>query len=596
VDEPAAQLIGNIDNTEDLRRLDSSGLNRLADELRAFLIHEISERGGHFGANLGVVELTVALHYVFQTPFDSIIWDVGHQAYAHKVLTGRRRDFAGNRRLGGISGFPSRAESPHDAFGTGHASTSIGAAIGIAQARKKDAATGRAARSIAVIGDGALTGGLAFEALNQLGGCTLPVLVIVNDNQMSIDPNVGGISRHLSHLKQNAGIAGRNSIFENLDIPYRGCFDGHDIQELLRVFREWDAQPVPCIIHLSTLKGKGFAPAEEEQTRWHATGKFDKVSGRLVEEPIRHTQKYQDVFGQTLLEMAERNANVVGITAAMPSGTSLKTMADRLPHRCFDVGIAEAHAVTFAAGMATQGLRPFVAIYSTFLQRAYDQVIHDVALQKLPVVFCIDRAGLAGADGPTHHGAFDLAYLSCIPNLTVAAPRNAWELRLLMYTALNHVSGPFAIRYPRGYAPDGSEPGPMEPLLNYTAVPLSPGQSGLVISVGPMATQVGDALDGMGQDHDIAHWDVWFIKPIDPMLLTQALSQPFVLVVEDGCRRGGVGATLGHELMEAGYRGKFQSMALPDAFIPQGSPEELYRLCGLDAEGIRAQMNALLGK
>lgn len=592
MDEARIPLLRTIESIDELRRLNEGQLSKLADELRQYLIHEISERGGHFGANLGVIELTIALHYVFQTPLDSVVWDVGHQAYAHKILTGRRHLFAGNRVLGGISGFPNRSESEFDVFGTGHASTSISAAIGIAH-QTHTTNLERSPRAIAVIGDGALTGGMAYEALNQLAESKLPVLVVINDNQMSIDPNVGGISRHLRQLKSRNAAGQPASIFENLGIPYTGCIDGHNLAKVIEALRAWDKNPGPGIIHVLTRKGKGYPPAEEEQTRWHATGRFDKISGKSFPDPQPTRAKFQDVFGQTLLDLAKTDRRVVGITAAMPSGTSLKIMMEQMPDRCFDVGIAEAHAVTFAAGMATRGLKPFVAIYSTFLQRAYDQIIHDVALQKLPVVFCIDRAGLAGADGPTHHGAFDLAYLSCIPNLTLAAPRNAEELRLMMYTALYHESGPFAIRYPRGHAPDCPDYGPIDPLMHYNACCLSPGRSGMVISVGTMATHVSEALHRLGRPDEIAHWDLRFVKPIDPELLQHALSQPFVLMVEDGCHRGGAGSAIGHALLESGYRGKFRSLALPDAFVTQGSPDELYELHRLDAAGILDHLQTL---
>lgn len=593
MDETRIPLLRNIDNVAELRRLSESQLPILADELRQFLIHEISERGGHFGANLGVVELSIALHYVFQTPRDALVWDVGHQAYAHKILTGRRHLFAGNRTFGGISGFPSRSESPFDCFGTGHASTSISAAIGIAH-QALSSHSSRRPRAIAVIGDGALTGGMAYEALNQLCGSTLPILVVVNDNQMSIDPNVGGMSKHLIQLTNRQASGQADSIFDKLGIPYLGCVDGHNLANLIEALRSWNDNPKPSVIHVITRKGKGFPPAEEEQTRWHAPGRFDKLSGQSIPERQLSGPKFQDVFGHTLLELAKSDQRVVGITAAMLSGTSIKMMMDQMPDRCFDVGIAEAHAVTFSAGMASQGARPFVAIYSTFLQRAYDQIIHDVALQKLPVVFCIDRAGLAGADGPTHHGAFDMAYLSCIPNLTIAAPRNAKELRLMMYTALKHDSGPFAIRYPRGHAPDNPNHGPVDSLVSYSAHCLATGRSGMVISVGTMATFVTEAFNRFDRIRDIAHWDLRFVKPIDPQLLHHALSYPFVLVVEDGCMRGGAGSAIGHVLLESGYRGKFKVIALPDAFVTHGSPEELYALHGLDAAGIFDHLQALL--
>lgn len=568
-------------NPQALRALAPHDLPRVATLVRDFLIHSVSENGGHFGAGLGVVELTVALHYVFDTPNDPLVWDVGHQAYAHKILTGRAENFHTNRKYGGLSGFPSRAESAYDAFGTGHASTSISAALGMALAARAQGKTEQ--QHIAVIGDGALTGGLAYEALNQAATEKVNLLVVLNDNAMSIDPNVGGMQQHLNKLRQSA--SERPSLFEKLGLPYFGPVDGHNLPALLEALQAAKGRGGVQLLHVLTTKGKGFAPAEAEQTHWHATGQFDKISGTRQPEKPQAGPKYQDVFGHTLLELARADARVLGITPAMPSGSSMLILQEALPERAFDVGIAEAHAVTLAAGMATQGMRPFCAIYSTFLQRAYDQLIHDVALQNLPVVFCIDRAGLVGADGPTHHGAFDLAYLRCIPNLVVAAPRNERELRNLLFTALQH-DGPFAIRYPRGNGTDAQWQQPMAALEIGQAAWLKQGRHTLVISVGTMCAAVEQAL----HDTAFAHADLRFVKPLDQNLMQDALAYERVVVVEDGCVQGGAGSAVAEWLLAHGYQGQFKSLGLPDAFIPHGSPAELYRFCGLDVVGIRAAL------
>lgn len=576
---------GNIPSQpEDLRALHMADLPAVADAIRAFLIHTVSENGGHFGAGLGVVELTVALHYVFDTPNDPLVWDVGHQAYAHKILTGRAEHFHTNRKYGGLSGFPSRAESAYDAFGTGHASTSISAALGMALAARAQGKTEQ--QHIAVIGDGALTGGLAYEALNQAATEKVNLLVVLNDNAMSIDPNVGGMQQHLNKLRQSA--SERPSLFEKLGLPYFGPVDGHDLPALLQALQAAKGRGGVQLLHVLTTKGKGFAPAEAEQTHWHATGQFDKISGNRQPEKPQEGPKYQDVFGHTLLELARADARVLGITPAMPSGSSMLILQEALPERAFDVGIAEAHAVTLAAGMATQGMRPFCAIYSTFLQRAYDQLIHDVALQNLPVVFCIDRAGLVGADGPTHHGAFDLAYLRCIPNLVVAAPRNERELRNLLFTALQH-DGPFAIRYPRGNGTDAQWQQPMAALEIGQAAWLKQGKHTVVISVGTMCAAVEQALHNTA----FAHSDLRFIKPLDQNLMQDALAYERVVVVEDGCMQGGAGSAVGEWLLANGYKGAFKSLGLPDRFVAHGSPTELYAEVGLDAVGLRKALGIL---
>jgi len=574
-------LLTRIEWPADLRQLASAQLPHLVAELRQHLIDVVSAQGGHFGAGLGVVELTVALHHAFDTPNDRLIWDVGHQAYAHKMLTGRRAAFSTNRRWQGISGFPSRSESLYDAFGTGHASTSISAALGMAIAARQQGLHQR--WHIAVIGDGALTGGMAFEALNQAATEKVNLLVVLNDNAMSIDPNVGGLQEHLNALRLNA--AARPSIFEKMGIPYAGPVDGHDLPALLQALEAAKNQGGVQVLHVLTTKGKGFAPAEAEQTHWHATGLFDKISGTKQAEKPQLGPKYQDVFGHSLLELAQQFSNIVGITPAMPSGSSMIILQEALPERTFDVGIAEAHAVTLAAGMAAEGLKPFCAIYSTFLQRAYDQLIHDVALQQLPVVFCIDRAGLVGADGPTHHGAFDLAYLRCIPNMVVVAPRNEVELRNLLFTAAQYEKGPMAIRYPRGNGQNPAWQQPFETVEIGKAEWLRTGGRTLVISAGPLAEQVQQAIADLPE---VAHVDLRFVKPLDTEMLQEALKYPQIVTVEDGCIAGGAGSAIAEWLLAQGYQGRFKSLGLPDAFIPHGSPEELYRFCGLDVAGIKA--------
>ena len=574
-------LLSRIEWPADLRQLSTKQLPELANELRQHLIDVVSVQGGHFGAGLGVVELTVALHHAFDTPNDRLIWDVGHQAYAHKMLTGRRAAFQSNRRWQGISGFPARSESIYDAFGTGHASTSISAALGMAIAARQQGLHQR--WHIAVIGDGALTGGMAFEALNQAATEKVNLLIVLNDNAMSIDPNVGGLQEHLNALRVDA--SARPSIFEKIGLPYAGPVDGHDLPSLLQAFEAAKKQGGVQLLHVLTTKGKGFAPAEAEQTHWHATGLFDKFSGTKQAEKPQLGPKYQDVFGHSLLALAQQFSNIVGITPAMPSGSSMIILQEALPERTFDVGIAEAHAVTLAAGMAAEGLKPFCAIYSTFLQRAYDQLIHDVALQQLPVVFCIDRAGLVGADGPTHHGAFDLAYLRCIPNMVVAAPRNEVELRNLLFTAAQHDAGPIAIRYPRGNGQNAAWQQPFAAVEIGKAEWLRKGGRMLVISVGTLADQVQQAITDLP---GVAHVDLRFVKPLDTEMLAQALQYEAIVTVEDGCLAGGAGSAIAEWLLAQGYQGRFKSLGLPDTFIPHGSPEELYRFCGLDVAGIRA--------
>lgn len=548
-------------------------LPALSSELRQYLIDTISVYGGHFAANLGVVELTVALHYVLNTPYDKLVWDVGHQAYAHKILTGRRDNFHTNRLLGGVSGFPKMAESEYDTFGTGHSSTSISAIVGMAAAGKLLAEN----RSyVAVIGDGALTGGLAFEGLNHAGALQSDVLIVLNDNSISIDANTVAIREYKNY-------------FESLKINYYGPVDGHDVQQLVSVLTELKTVKGPKLLHCLTTKGKGFEPAEKEQTKWHAPGVFDKISGQ-IEKKI-HNQpkppKYQDVFGHTLLELAKLNPKIVGITPAMPSGSSMNILMDALPDRAFDVGIAEQHAVTFSAGLATQGLVPFCNIYSTFMQRAYDQVIHDVCVQNLPVVFCLDRAGLAGADGPTHHGAFDLAFMRCLPNMIVAAPMNEEELRNLMYTAQLNLQHPFTIRYPRGN-------GVMADWQTlFTAVEIGKGrmlQEGsdvAVLTVGTAGNLAQAAIARLEGKLSVAHYDMRFVKPIDEALLHQ-MAKKFnkIVTVEDGCLAGGFGSAVLEFFADNGYTPKVKRLGIPDNFIEQGEQEELYKICGYDEDSI----------
>lgn len=568
----AGELLQHIHSPADLKKLDKTQLGALASELRQYLIDTISVYGGHFAANLGVVELTVALHYVFNTPDDKLVWDVGHQAYAHKILTGRRENFYTNRTLGGVSGFPKMAESPYDAFGTGHSSTSVSAILGMAIADKLQ---GKNNQHIAVIGDGALTAGLAFEGLNHAGAEHANILVILNDNSISIDANTVAIKDYKSY-------------FTALKFAYYGTVDGHDTQKLVEVLEELKTIQGPKLLHCITTKGKGFEPAEKEQTKWHAPGVFDKISGEIEKKPQTEPKppKYQDVFGHTLLELAQMNPKIVGITPAMPSGSSMNIFMEAMPHRTFDVGIAEQHAVTFSAGLATQGLVPFCNIYSTFMQRAYDQVIHDVCVQNLPVIFCLDRAGLAGADGPTHHGAFDLAFLRCIPNMIIAAPMNEEELRNLMYTAQLNPISPFTIRYPRGNGVMVDWQTPFTELEIGKGRCVSAGEDIAVLSVGTVGNFVQEAIKSTSNT-SVAHYDMRFVKPIDEALLHQVFKKfTKVITVEDGCLAGGFGSAVLEFMAQNSYTAKVKCLGIPDAFIEQGTQKELHKICGYDADGI----------
>lgn len=566
------QLLQHINSPADVKKLPKTQLTQLAAELRQYLIDTISVYGGHFAANLGVVELTVALHYVLNTPDDKLVWDVGHQAYAHKVLTGRRDKFDTNRKLGGISGFPKMAESEYDAFGTGHSSTSVSAILGMAIANKLQHQNHK---HVAVIGDGALTAGLAFEGLNHAGAEHADMLVVLNDNSISIDANTVAIKDYKSY-------------FTALKFNYYGPVDGHNVEELVDTLQNVLAQSGPKLLHCITTKGKGFEPAEKEQTKWHAPGVFDKISGQIEKKPQTQPMppKYQDVFGHTLLELAQANPKIVGITPAMPSGSSMNIFMEAMPHRTFDVGIAEQHAVTFSAGLATQGLIPFCNIYSTFMQRAYDQVIHDVCVQNLPVIFCLDRAGLAGEDGPTHHGAFDFAFLRCVPNMIIAAPMNEEELRNLMYTAQLAPTTAFTIRYPRGNGVMANWRTPYTQIEIGKGRCISNGNDVAILSVGTVGNLVQEAISVVPQI-STAHYDMRFVKPLDEELLHQVFTKfKKVITVEDGCLAGGFGSAVLEFMEQHHYTAQVKRLGIPDDFITQGSQKELYKICGYDTDSI----------
>ena len=583
----------NINSPDDLKRLKIEDLKDLASELRTFIIDVVSTKKGHLGASLGVVELTIALHYVFNTPEDLLVWDVGHQAYPHKILTGRREVFHTNRQLNGISGFPSREESPYDAFGTGHSSTSISAVLGMAIASRLKGRSDR--QHIAVIGDASIASGMAFEGLNHAGVAKSNILIVLNDNEMGIDPNVGALKNYLTSVKTGRDTHQKN-LFEALDFNYSGPVDGHDIGALIQEFQRLKDIQGPKILHVITTKGKGLSQAEKDQITYHAPGIFDKVSGDLIlDDESALPPRFQDVFGLTLVELAEQNPAIVGVTPAMPTGSSMKFMIERFPERAFDVGIAEQHAVTFCAGLATQGMIPFCAIYSTFLQRAYDQIIHDVALQRLPVVFCVDRAGLVGEDGATHHGVFDLVFLSCIPNMMIMAPMDEPELRNALYTAQLGLEGPVAIRYPRGRGTRTDWRKPMEELPLGKARVLRRGSRVAVLSLGAIGTRVSEVIDGFDGDQ-ITHIDMRFMKPLDEDVLQEAFEQHDVIVTaEEGVLRGGFGSSV---LEYANNRGlqdkKIHCLGIGDEFIGHGSPSELDRIAGIDATAIREVLDNIL--
>lgn len=625
-DSPNTPLLDCIHSPVDLKKLSQDELVTLCGEIRQFLIESVSSNPGHFASSLGVVELTVALHYVFNTPHDKIIWDVGHQAYPHKILTGRKNRFHFNRRYKGISGFPKITESPYDAFGTGHSSTSISAALGMAMASSLKGDEER--QHIAVIGDGSLTAGMAFEALNHAGVANTNLLVVLNDNGIAIDKNVGALKEYLTDITTSktynrlkdeiwnalgtlskfgpdargiiqkvegaikTTVFRQSNLFESFNFRYFGPIDGHDVHHLTRILNDLKDIKGPKLLHIVTVKGKGYSFAEKEQTRFHAPGFFNKLTGQSVVSPKEKNQppKYQTVFGKTILELARMNPDIVGITPAMPTGCSLNLLMQEIPERGFDVGIAEQHAVTFSAGLAARGLIPFCNVYSSFLQRAYDQVIHDVALQNLPVIFCLDRAGLVGEDGATHHGAFDLSFLRCIPNITISAPMNEVELRNLMYTAQLEAKGPFVIRYPRGNGvlTDWQKP--------FTKIPigkgrqLKEGRHAAIISIGPVgnsALEVAYELE-KSKGISLSLFDLRFLKPVDEDLLHHVFRNfKTVFTIEDNARSGGMGSMVLEFMADNGYKSVVRRLGIPDQFIEQGTLEELHAECGIDANGIR---------
>lgn len=586
--------MNGIDTPADLRKLAPENLPQVCTELRQFIIDSVSRYGGHFASGLGVVELTVALHYVLNTPEDKLVWDVGHQAYGHKILTGRRILFSTNRKWKGLSGFPKRSESSYDAFGAGHSSTSISAILGMEMAAKLQGEENR--KHVAVIGDGALTAGISFEALNHAGGSNTDVLIILNDNNMSIDPGVGGLEKVISgsHISKTASVKSSKAapFFQSLGIQYFGPIDGHDVLELIKEIKNSLQISGPKVLHVKTVKGKGFQPAEQDQTRWHATGAFDKITGAASKSTDRQglqPPKYQDVFGKTILELARKNPKIMGITPAMPSGSSLKYMMAEMPDRALDVGIAEQHAVTLSAGLATQGMKVFCTIYSTFLQRAYDMVIHDVAVQDLPVIFCIDRAGLVGEDGATHQGAYDLAYLRCIPNMIVCAPMNESEMRNLMFTAqLKENHHPFAIRYPRGQGVLTDWQIQFEKIEAGKGRQISNGEKVAILSIGHVGNFVQEALGVLGRE-DIrpAHYDMRFVKPLDEDLLMK-IAEGFkkVITVEDGCIKGGFGSAVLEFFNENHFHPQVKMLGIPDKIIEQGTQQQQREECGFDTFGI----------
>lgn len=575
-------LLEHINDPNALRKLERNLLPQVCQELRGYIIDMVSTHGGHLGASLGVVELTVALHYIFDTPMDMLVWDVGHQAYGHKILTGRRNQFATNRQLGGISGFPSRSESVYDPFGTGHSSTSISAVMGMAIASRLRNIN---RKHIAVIGDASIASGMAFEALNHAGGSGEDVLIILNDNAIGIDPSVGALKQYLTGVKgHDAQIC--DNLFESLLFSYSGPIDGHDLTTLLQELEQQRQRSGPRILHIKTTKGKGLKQAEEDQVTYHAPGKFNKVTGERLKEPEPEGPKFQDVFGLTLLELARKNEKIVGITPAMPTGSSLKFMMQELPDRAIDVGIAEQHAVTLAAGMACEGIIPYCTIYSTFLQRAYDQVIHDVALQNLPVVFCLDRAGIVGNDGPTHHGVFDLAYLNCIPNMIIAAPMNALELRQLLYTAQLAPQGPMAIRYPRGYCYLKDWHVPFQAIAVGSARYLTKGLKVAVLSIGSIGAMVQKLLSQ--EEWNISHIDIRFLKPLDINLLKTVFKlYTTIITIEDGSIIGGLGSTLSSLAHQYHYKGNVINLGIPDRFIPHGSTVALHKIAQIDSASLK---------
>ena len=618
------KLLPQIDSPEDLRKLKASQLPEVCNELRQKIIDELSCNPGHFASSLGVIELTVALHYVFNTPYDRIVWDVGHQAYGHKILTGRRDSFHTNRKLNGIRPFPSPKESEYDTFTCGHASNSISAALGMAVAAKHKGEANR--HVVAVIGDGSMSGGLAFEGLNNASTTPNDLLIILNDNNMAIDHSVGGMNQYLLNLQTSESynrfrfkmarllekwgilndkrrkslirfnnslksmISQQQNVFEGMDIRYFGPVDGHDVNGLAKVLKDIKDMQGPKLLHIHTTKGKGFEPAEKAATIWHAPGLFDKETGeRIVADTEGMPPLFQDVFGNTLLELARQNDKIVGVTPAMPTGCSMNILMKEMPERGFDVGIAEGHAVTFSGGMAKDGLIPFCNIYSSFMQRAYDNIIHDVAIHKQNVVFCLDRAGLVGEDGPTHHGVFDLAYLRSIPNMTIASPMDEHELRKLMYTAQLPNQGPFAIRYPRGRGVQVDWECPLEAVQVGKGRKLKGGKDIAVLTLGPLGNEAAKAIASAEQKSgkSIAHYDLRFLKPLDEEMLDE-IGQNYtsIVTVEDGTLKGGMGSAILEFISDRGYTPTIRRIGIPDAFVQHGTPKELYQLCGMDAESI----------
>ncbi len=628
------KLLAKVNNPDDLKKLDQAALVQLCDELRHFIIDNVSVYGGHFSASLGVVELTVALHYVFNTPYDQLVWDVGHQAYGHKIITGRRAEFYTNRVYGGLSGFPKRAESAYDTFGVGHSSTSVSAALGMAVASKYLKHDDK--QHIAVIGDGALTAGMAFEGMNHAGVSDSNILIILNDNCMAIDPNVGALKDYLTDITTSrtynklrddiwkmlgklsafgktaqeiaskiengikSTILSQSNFFESLNLRYFGPVDGHDVNHLVTILNDLKNIKGPKILHCITVKGKGYIPAEKgNATTWHSPGAFDKISGEIFKKIYDQPQspKYQDVFGHTLVELARNNDKIVGITPAMPSGSSMNIMMKEMPDRAFDVGIAEQHAVTFSAGLATQGLIPYCNIYSSFMQRAYDQVIHDVCIQNLAVNFCLDRAGFAGADGATHHGAYDIAYLRCIPNMIVSAPMNESELRNLMYTSqLPREGQAFSIRYPRGKGVMPHWRTAMQEIKVGSARKLKAGDDLAILTLGHIGNYAVEACEQLSKKNfSIAHYDMRFAKPLDVALLHEIFSKyKKIITVEDGCIQGGFGSAILEFMSDHNYSAEVKRMGIPDSIIEHGEQSELYHECGFDTEGIMKVVISML--
>ncbi|KGF33821.1 1-deoxy-D-xylulose-5-phosphate synthase [Hoylesella buccalis] len=630
MDKTNLRLLTQINYPEDLRKLSAEELPEVCRELREDIIQEVSVNPGHFASSLGAIEITVALHYVFDTPSDKLVWDVGHQAYGHKILTGRRELFSTNRKLHGLCPFPTPMESQYDTFTCGHASNSISAALGMAVAAKKSGENDK--KIVAIIGDGAMSGGLAFEGLNNVSSTPNDLLIILNDNDMSIDHAVGGMEKYLLTLDTNAtynklrfkasqwlhqrgylsenrkkgilrlnnaiksAISRQQNIFEGMNIRYFGPFDGHDVTEIVRILRQLKDMKGPKLLHLHTTKGKGYKPAEESQTEWHAPGRFNAETGeRIVKDCSEEPPRYQDVFGDTLIELALQNPKIVGVTPAMPTGCSMNKLMKAMPDRAFDVGIAEGHAVTFSGGMAKEGLQPFCNIYSSFAQRAYDNIIHDLAILNLPVVLCLDRAGLVGEDGPTHHGVFDLAALRPIPNLTIAAPMDEKELRRLMYTAQLPDKGMFVIRYPRGRGVNKDWKCPLEEIKVGTGRKLKDGDKVAILTVGPIGNDVQKVIQALPQQDKVAHYDMRFIKPLDGNLLEE-IGKKFkkVITIEDGVRNGGFGSAVLEWFNDHGYAPSVQRMGLPDEFVTHGSVDELRRIVGLDAPHIKQNIEAML--